>query len=148
MTLPPLDNLVRTGQLKAGEASPGEILGLLDSGTARIKDACRPELSIASRFDLAYNAAHALFLAALRWHGYRSENRHMVFQCLVHTISLPNELWRVLSDAHRRRNVAEYEGHMDIEESQVDAICRVTEEVATRVKQLVAGQIKMPTVKQ
>jgi hypothetical protein len=70
-------------------------------------------------------------------HGYRSENRYIVFQCLVHTISLPNEQWRVLSDAHRKRNVAEYEGHRDIEESQVDAICRVTEEVAARVTRLV-----------
>lgn len=138
MALPHLDNLVRAGQLKAGKASPAEIRGLLGSGVARITDARRPELSIASRFDLAYNAAHALALAALRWHGYRSENRHIVFQCLVHTISLPNEQWRVLSDAHRRRNVAEYEGHMEIEESQVDAICRVTEEVGRRVTQLVA----------
>lgn len=137
MPLRPLDNLVKAGQIKVGEASPAEIQGLLDSGTARIRDARRPELSIASRFDLAYNAAHALALAALRWHGYRSENRFVVFQCLVHTIALPNEQWRVLSDAHRRRNVAEYEGNMDIEESQVDAICRVTEEVATRVTRLV-----------
>lgn len=137
MSLQPLDNLVRAGQLKVGEASPAEIHGLLDSGTARIRDARRPELSIASRFDLAYNAAHALALAALRWHGYRSENRFVVFQCLVHTIALPNEQWRVLSDAHRRRNVAEYEGNMDIEESQVDAICRVAEEVAARVTRLV-----------
>lgn len=77
-------------------------------------------------------------LAALRWHGYRSGNRFIVFQCLVHTVSLPNEQWRVLSDAHRRRNIAEYEGDIELEESQVEAICRVTEEVAVRVSQLVA----------
>ncbi len=138
MPLRPLDNLVKAGQLKTGEASPAEIHGLVESGSARIKDARRTELSIASRFDLAYNAAHALALAALRWHGYRSENRYIVFQCLVHTILLPNEQWRVLSDAHRRRNVAEYEGYMEMEKSQVDAICRVTEEVAARVTQLLA----------
>jgi hypothetical protein len=140
MPLQPLDNLVKAGQLKAGEASPAEIQGLLRSGLARIKDARRAELDIASRFDLAYNAAHALALAALRWHGYRSESRYIVFQCLVHTLSLPNEQWRVLSDAHRKRNVAEYEGDMEFEESQVNAICRVTEEVAARVARLVAQE--------
>lgn len=36
------------------------------------------------------------------------------------------------------RNVAEYEGNMDIQESQVEAIRRVTGEVATRVTRLVA----------
>jgi hypothetical protein len=136
MPLPLLENLVRAGQLKSGAASPAEIQGLLRSGLARIKDARRTELDIASRFDLAYNAAHALALAALRLHGYRSENRYIVFQCLVHTISLPNEQWRVLSDAHRKRNIAEYEGDIQLEASQVEAICRVTEEVAVRVSQL------------
>jgi hypothetical protein len=61
------------------------------------------------RFDLAYNAAHALALAALRWHGYRSERRYIVFQCLTHTLNLSPEQWRVLDQAHRKRNVAEYE---------------------------------------
>jgi hypothetical protein len=41
-----------------------------------------------SRFDLAYNAAHALCLAALRWHGYRPTNRYIVFQGLPHTLGL------------------------------------------------------------
>ena len=46
-------------------------------------------LSLESRFDLAYNAGHALALAALRFRGYRSESRYLVFQCLQHTIDLP-----------------------------------------------------------
>jgi hypothetical protein len=131
-----LDRLVRSGQLKSGAASNAEIHGLIKSGLARLKDAQRRDLSIASRFDLAYNAAHALSLAALRWHGYRSEHRYTVFQCLVHTLDLPNEQWRVLDDAHRKRNVAEYEGDVEIEESHINAICRVTQEVAARVKRL------------
>ena len=40
---------------------------------------------IESRFDLAYNPSHALALANLRWHGYRSDIRYIVFQCLQHT---------------------------------------------------------------
>ena len=89
-----LDNLVRVRKLKEERATADEIAGLLRSGLARLKDAGNISLSIESRFDLAYNAAHALSLAALRCHGYRSENRYLVFQCLQHTIDLPIEQWR------------------------------------------------------
>ncbi len=103
---------------------------------ARLKDAALTNLSLDSRFDLAYNAAHAFSLAALRWHGYRSENRYTVFQCLEHTVKLPPEQWRVLDQAHRKRNLAEYEGHLDVDNALVDALIRVAQEVASRVRGL------------
>src|SRR5580658_7261693 len=109
MSLVPLDNLVRIRQLKAEPGAQAEVDGLLRSGNARLKDTQLKGLSLDSRFDLAYNAAHAFSLAALRWHGYRSENRYIVFQCLEHTVKLPPQQWRVLDQAHRKRNLAEYE---------------------------------------
>lgn len=136
MPLAQLDNLVRIRQLKAEAAAQSEIDGLIRSGTARLEDAKKTVLSLDSRFDLAYNAAHAFSLAALRWHGYRSEHRFTVFQCLEHTIKFPPEQWRVLDNAHRKRNVAEYEGHLDIDKALVDALIRAAQEVATRVKEL------------
>ena len=66
--------------------------------------------------ELAYNAAHALALYALRRQGYRSENRYLVFQVLPHTLGLPPAQWRVLAKAHERRNLAEYEGHLERDE--------------------------------
>ena len=33
-----------------------------------------------SRFILVYGASHALASAALRWHGFRSENRYLVVE--------------------------------------------------------------------
>src|SRR5512135_2401697 len=78
MTLPRLDNLVTAGKLKTEPPARAELEGLIRSGSARIKDAEVATLSLASRFDLAYNPAHALSLAALRYHGYRSENRYIV----------------------------------------------------------------------
>ena len=111
-----LDNLVKVGQLKAEPASEPEVDGLISSGLARLRDAGNETLSIESRFDLAYNAAHALSLAALRKAGYRSENRYIVFQCLKHTLDFPNEQWRILDQAHRKRNLAEYEGHLDVDD--------------------------------
>ena len=81
-----------------------------------------------SRFDLGYNAAHALCLAALRWHGYRSSNRYIVFQLLPHTLGLGPEVWRVLSKCHDLRNLGEYEGDLNIDERIVTdllAACRI-----------------------
>ena len=130
-----LDNLVRAGQLKAEPASEQEVAGLISSGLARLHDAANETLSIESRFDLAYNAAHALSLAALRKAGYRSENRYTVFQCLKHTLDLPNEQWRILDQAHRKRNLAEYEGHLDIDDALVDALLRTAQIVADRISE-------------
>jgi hypothetical protein len=133
MGSPFLDNLVRTRQLKAEAPTQSEIDGLVRSGTARLQDAQIATLSLDGRFDLAYNAAHALSLAALRWHGYRSENRYLVFQCLEHTAGLSPEQWRVLDQAHRKRNAAEYEGAVEIDLSLIEAMIRVAQAVAARV---------------
>ncbi len=127
MSLPQLENLVRIRQLKAEPGTQSEVDGLFRSGHARLKDARLKELSLDSRFDLAYNAAHAFSLAALRWHGYRSENRYTVFQCLEQTVKLPSELWRVLDQAHRKRNIAEYEGHLEVDHALVEAMIRVAQ---------------------
>ena len=128
-----LDNLVARGLLKREAPTAEEVSGLVRSGAARLSDAKKGDLSLESRFDLAYNAAHALSLAGLRIAGYRANNRYLVLQCLGHTLGLPNEKWRVLDQAHRKRNLAEYEGAIDIDESLVEALIRVTEDVASRV---------------
>ena len=119
MTSPELENLVRTGKLKREPPATGEIEGLRRSGEARLADAPRPELSIESRFDLAYNAAHVLSLAALRRLGYRSDSRYLVFQTLPHTLGIPPAIWRVLAKSHERRNLAEYEGLLEVDERLV-----------------------------
>ena len=108
-----LANLARIGKLAVESGAAGEINGLLISGSERLADARNEGLALSSRFDLAYNAAHAFSLAALRWHGYRSDNRYLVFQALPHTLGVPPAVWRVLAKAHEIRNVAEYAGHFD-----------------------------------
>ena len=131
-----LDNLVRIGQLKPEPAGEGEIEGLVRSAEIRLKDAARSSNALESRFDLAYNGAHAVSLAALRLRGYRSENRYLVFQTLIHTVELSHEDWRVLDAAHRKRNTAEYEGVADVDEATVAATLRVANEVLVRVRKL------------
>ena len=132
-----LDNLVKIGKLKAGPATGDEVSGLIKRGLVKIEDYKQSELHTDSRFDLAYNAAHALCLAALRHAGYRSENRYIVFQCTQYTIDLEPEYWRVLSQAHHERNVAEYEGNIDVNKQLVEALIRVVDVVAERVEDLV-----------
>ena len=91
-----LDNLLRTGLLKAEPSDPRECEGLLRSAVARLQDAHQITLSFDSRFDLAYNAAHALALTALRLRGYRSDKRYLVFQCLAHTLGVDKAQVRIL----------------------------------------------------
>jgi hypothetical protein len=56
------EHLVRIGQLKQEPPRADELAGLERSGLSRLADAERNDLAFESRFDLAYNAAHALAL--------------------------------------------------------------------------------------
>lgn len=126
----PLENLSGPGKPLAAEpADNAETAGLLHSGKVRLSDAIGGSLSPESRFDLAYNAAHALCLAALRRHGYRPRHRYIVFQVLPHTLGVGPEVWRVLAKAHDARNLSEYEGHVDVDAQLVDDLvtaCQAT----------------------
>src|SRR5262245_52156989 len=104
-----LENLADRELLKRETATAHEIETLIASGVQRLQDAGNQSNSLRGRFDLAYNAAHALALAALWRAGYRSESRYLVFQTLEHTIALAPASWRVLNRAHRLRNEMEYE---------------------------------------
>lgn len=136
MSLANLDNLVKTGQLKVEPLNQLEFTGLLYSGQTRLTDATNMTLATESRFDLAYNAAHSLALAALRWHGYRSGNRYLVFQALPHTLGLGPEVWRVLAKCHERRNIAEYEGHLEIDDQLLNDLLTATQILLTHVNSL------------
>ena len=58
------DNLARLDRsLKPEPPDAKEFAGLLNSGRRRLQDARQESLSLEGRFDLAYNAAHALWLA-------------------------------------------------------------------------------------
>lgn len=129
-----LDNLTGPGKpLKAEPPDASELEGLRRSGLARLKDARNKTLSLESRFDLAYNAAHALSLAALRRLGYRANHRYIVFQLLPHTLGLGPEVWRVLDKCHHLRNVAEYEGALDVDARLVTDLVAAYETVAAKL---------------
>jgi uncharacterized protein (UPF0332 family) len=139
MTSKELDNLVRTNLLKSEPAKQSEIDGLYQAGYIRLTDAKKPQNSIESRFDLAYNAAHSLSLAALRLRGYRpSKVRYIVFQTLPHTLNMDAATWRVLDKAHRLRNSAEYEGYFEVNEQILTDLIKSTEAVLDALKKNIA----------
>jgi hypothetical protein len=138
LSQPELENLVRIGRLKAEPRNAQEVGRMLAMAQTRLNDAKLQSLSLEGRFTSAYNAAHAAALAALRWHGYRSENRYTVFQCLAHTLGWPANRWRVLDTAHQKRNLAEYEGYLEIEEATVAEMCGLVQSLIADVQASVA----------
>jgi hypothetical protein len=131
-----LENLAKIGQLKREPPAQAEVDGLLKSGRKRLKDAGNASNEIESRFDLAYNAAHSLALAALRWHGFRSESRYLVFQVLPHTLGMTDAQWRVLALCHERRNKAEYEGTLEVDERLLAELIAITGRLLAAVEKL------------
>jgi hypothetical protein len=90
-----LECLAGPGKSLTAEPSDAEeFTRLKHSGVTRLKDAENRSNSLEGRFDLAYNAAHALCLAALRYRGFRPSTRYIVFQLLPHTLGLGPEVWR------------------------------------------------------
>ena len=133
---PALDNLCGPGKpLKAEAPDDKETAGLLRTGQARLHDAKNAALALESRFDLAYNAAHALCLAALRRMGYRAGNRYIVFQVLPHTLGMAPAVWRVLDKCHNTRNLGEYEGLLEVDERLVADLITATQAVADALQE-------------
>jgi hypothetical protein len=130
----PLENLSGPGRALQKEAPDAkEFAGLRRSALARLTDSAKNSNSLESRFDLAYNAAHALCLAALRWLGYRPTNRYIVFQTLPHTLGLGPEVWRVPDKCHSVRNLGEYEGDLNVDERLVADLVVACRSVAAKL---------------
>lgn len=136
MILPDLESLVGSGKLKREPPTQKEFDGLVSLGEARFKDAQVTSLSLESRFDLAYGASHAFALAALRWHGYRSDLRYVVFQSLEQTLGLSRDIWRVLDKAHGARNAADYGGSFQVNERLLRDMIAATTVARQRVLNL------------
>jgi len=132
-----LDNLVDLGLLKREPGDQLEFNGLVASGRKRLADANNAELAAESKFDLAYNAAHALALAAMRWHGFRpAGKRYIVFQTLGYTLKIKPEIWRVLDKCHGRRNSFEYDGEFNVDAQLLEDLMGAAERLAVAVNKL------------
>lgn len=137
MATPELENLVeKTKQLKREPPLRKEYDGMIKSAQRGLADAQNEDLETDSQFDLAVEAAHKFALAALRREGYRSENRITVFQTLVHTIGVGNADLQVFLKAHNERNLAAYQGRVDIDEKLLTDLVAATKRLGTAVEKL------------
>jgi hypothetical protein len=57
-----------------------------------------------------------------------------VFQALTHTLGLPPATWRVLAKGHDTRNLAEYEGSLEIDERLVTDLIEAANKVRTALR--------------
>jgi len=136
----PLEKLAGPGQALRKEAPDAkEFTALRRSGLTRLADALKEANALESRFDLAYNAAHSLCLAALRHAGFRPTNRYIVFQVLPHTLGVGPEVWRVLAKCHDVRNRGEYEGDLYVDE-------RLLADLIAACKTVAAALDKLPPI--
>jgi len=133
----PLERLAGPGQpLVAEPPDAAEFEGLKRSGLSRLRDAENEAISLDGRFDLAYGAAHALCLAALRYRGFRPAKRYIVFQVLPDTLGLGPEVWRILSKCHDLRNRTEYEGAAEPDDRLVEDLIAACHAVAAKLQGL------------
>jgi hypothetical protein len=131
-----LDNLVKIASLKKESPSRYEYDGMIKSARRGLADAQNPTIETDSQFDLAYEAAHKFALAALRREGYRSENRITVFQTLVHTLATDKADLQTLLKAHNERNLAAYEGRVDIDRKLLADLVGATKRLQSAVGRL------------
>ncbi|MDH3763973.1 MAG: hypothetical protein OEU50_23590 [Gammaproteobacteria bacterium] len=136
MSTEPLENLLRIRKLKREAPDQAQIDGMIHSAKVRLSDLKAEGLSEEGKFLSAYGAAHSQSLAALRWHGYRSDNRYIAFQCLQHTVGLEPGKWRVLGKCHDARNQAEYEGILDITPQLLEELIAITKGLLANVEGL------------
>lgn len=59
-----------------------------------------------------------------------------VFQTLPHTLGAGAEVWRVLDKCHQQRNIAEYEGELDVSERLVLDLIQACDAVRIAWEQL------------
>jgi hypothetical protein len=130
-----LEALVAIKRLKVEAPSRVEYDGMLKAARSSLADA-QKDLEDDSTFTLAYGAAHRLALAALRREGFRSEDRISVFQTLAHTVQAAPADIQIFLKAHNERNLAEYEGRVDVDEKLLTDLIRCTKALEAKVAKL------------
>lgn len=127
-----LENLIGKGlQREASDAT--EIRRLRQKIEAKLADARNEQISLDSRFDLAYEALLQLGLTALRANGLRPDSRgghHVVaLQTLDTTILYPREKLRLLDRFRRQRAAGLYDGSFEPSEAEVKSLLDAVSEI-------------------
>lgn len=129
-----LERLVASGLLQREAFLRAEFVGLLRQAEITLRDSANEALAMESRFRLAYGAAHAVAVAALRLHGYRPQNRQIAFQALAHTLNTPVPIWRLLARSHEQRNRREYEGLGEVDARSLRDLIHAAGEILAEIR--------------
>lgn len=104
------------------ETNAEEIANLLSVVDRDLHDTRAHGLSVDWKFNIAYNAALQLAVAALAAAGYRvargGPHHHRVIQSLAHTVGAGEDTVRLLDRFRKKRNIAEYDSAGTISERE------------------------------
>ena len=107
-----LELYFRNEWIRKHESSPEEMANLFAIADRDIEQSQTPGLGPEWRFDIAYNAALQLAVAALAAAGYQAErqSKHQrSIECLAFTVGSPAQDVDFLDRCRRKRHVAIYE---------------------------------------
>jgi hypothetical protein len=94
----------------------------------KLADSKARSISLDSRFDLAWEAALQLGLAALRANGYRATShaghQSLAIQTLDQSLGTPKETIRLLETFRKNRSAGLYEGSFEPSATEVEALVR------------------------
>lgn len=124
-----MDNLVKTGQLKAHVFSGVETARILAAAQRNLVDAHVTGISDETRFDVAYKAIMQCAMLGLMAKGYRAAtnvpgHQQTMIQTLPLTLGLANEDWLVLDALRKKRNLNDYSGELIDPESVRECLVR------------------------
>lgn len=127
-----LENLIGRG-LQQEVADPAEITRLRRKIATKLSDALNDQISLESRFDLAYEALLQIGLVALRANGLRPDSRGghhaLALQTLDSTIGYPREKLRLLDRFRRQRADGLYDASFEPSEAEVQALLDTVSEL-------------------
>ena len=133
-----LDNLVGRGLEKA-QADSEELARYLGRVRRKLEDSRQTNISLDSRFDVAFEALLQIALAALRANGYRTTSaaghQQLAIQALPKTIGVSAADVRALDEFRKKRSAGLYLAEFEPSEAEVGALVGAVERLH---RQLVA----------
>ena len=80
-----------------------------------------------TRFDCAYTTIRAVADIGLHLKGFRTStskpgHHQTAIQCLEHTLGYAPIQWQLFAQAHTKRNLAEYEGDLDVSDGFISEL--------------------------
>ena len=133
-----LENLVGRGLEKA-QADSAELTRYLGRIRRKLADSRQANISLDSRFDVAFEALLQTALAALRARGYRTTSgaghQQLAIQALPKTIGIPAGEVRTLDEFRKRRSAGLYLAEFEPSAAEVEALVAAADRL---LKSLVA----------